>query len=137
MKEFFDFMARVIERQKKFQEVREDIDLDRIDDLRRNQLAEAFLNRATQEVFELLRTQPEGVLGQKNPKDIDRSEMLGELADVHLFLINFMIVRAITWEELLETIPGVQQNNFNKALEKLRRRQETKENAINEILSTQ
>lgn len=134
MEEFIRFIAQIMANQKVFQEIREDLYIDQIDEQQRNALAHEFLNRANGEIHELLRTQPEGVLGQKNPKRLNRKEMLAELADVHLFLMNFMLIRNITWEDLLNTILEVQTNNFQKALERNKQQQKEKENRVNEIL---
>ncbi len=136
MVEFFEFMNKILGRQKEFQRLY-GIDLDTVDQRQKNLLAEAYLYRAAEEVFELRRTQPEGVLGRKTKQCENRRVMIHELIDILLFLANFQLTREITWEEIIEELPQVQRNNFEKRLQQLREEQQERETNVNKILQEQ
>ena len=100
-----------------------------IDDLERaDELAETFLYKAIEECIELRKTNPSGLMrySKTQPGEINRDDMLGELSDVVLFLINFMIVRKITFEELMNNMLKIQENNFKVLLPKLKKEIEEK-----------
>lgn len=58
-----------------------------------------------------------------NYKEVDKSTLLLELVDVHLFLMNIMIHADITWAELQEHIP-IKQRVVEERFEKDKRKNE-------------
>lgn len=95
-----------------------------IDDINKaDELAEVFIYKAIEECTELKRTQPAALMkyAKTQIKQIDRKDMLHELSDIVLFLINFMIVRQITFEQLFAAMLMVQKNNFKIIIPKLKK----------------
>lgn len=119
--ELYDFVNDLIEEQVKFQDLC-GADIFTKDTHQQNVNAEIYLMKAIEEIVELRRTQPSGLnpawKGQGKP--IDRDKMIKELADVHFFLLNFMISRGITVLDLLSVIKDVQNRNFEKRLQTLK-----------------
>lgn len=115
--------------QKEFQRLMQ-LPIDSEDPETKNRLAEIYLFKLIEEVVELRKTQPSGLVIHKKTPKIDRSEMLAETADVAMFLIDFMIVREITVFELMMKIKEKQSVNFAKRQSQLleeKLREESKE----------
>ncbi len=112
-------LQQIIDRQRDFQELC-GVNISTNDNHEKNLIAEVFLFKLIEEVVELRKTQPSALnSAAKTQPQINRQEMLNELADVCLFLINFTIIRDITTIELLNAIKSVQDNNFAHRIKKL------------------
>lgn len=104
---------KIIDRQRAFQALAE-VKIDTLVAKDINGISEMYLFKAIEEIVELRKTFPSELnkWSKSQPAEQNRTELLGELSDVLLFIINFCIVRKITPEMLVEAIGKVQDNNF-------------------------
>lgn len=99
-------------------------------------LSESYLFKAVEEIVELRRTTPAAILPywKSQIKTIDREAMLKELADVLLYLSNFMLVREVTPPEILEAIRQVQIGNIRTLQSRIRKDAESKAKIGDDLL---
>lgn len=96
------------------------INFNDLTDQKRRYLAEMFLFKAIEEVVEARKTFPSGLNPfEKARVKINVDETKKELCDILFFLMNFMLTWEISIEEIFDTAPDVQQNNFNKVKRKI------------------
>lgn len=82
-------------------------------------LMEGYLFKAIEECVELRKTFPSAFNSvEKNPGNLARPEMLAELADIFLFLANFMIATQLTICEVVQAIEEKQKVNLNTIMRK-------------------
>lgn len=105
----------ILDKQREFQRLCE-VNIDTIVDRDINALSEMYLFKAIEEIIELRKTFPSELnrWSKSQPTVDDRERILAELADVHLFLSNFCLVRKISPDELNAAIRKVQENNFSR-----------------------
>lgn len=105
----------LFEFQKQFQIKAMGVDVTELDAKKRLALAEGFVFKAIEECVELRKTFPSSFNKvEKHPGQCDENEINRELADVFIFLINFMLVMNISSETLLKTLIEVQLVNLTK-----------------------
>jgi NTP pyrophosphatase (non-canonical NTP hydrolase) len=115
-------LRELIANQVKFQRMAGVIDVEDASHRERLAASEFFVYKAMEELFELRRTFPSTMnRWAKNQPGIDKTQMKMELSDALLFLINFTVVNDIEVEEVLDMMMCVQQTNFLKLREKLRK----------------
>jgi len=122
-----NWSQRIRERQKDFQRLVGlwDPDNPQLTDADRFRLSEAYLVKAAEEIFEVMRTMPSYLnQAQKNRPVFSRKRTLEEFSDVILFLVNFALVWDIRLSELVDIIEAVQDNNFDKRAARLAAEQE-------------
>lgn len=113
--ELVDRLVNIVKKQEEFQETA-GIDLN-TGLAGKLSLSESYLMKTIEEIVELRKTFPSGFnRWEKNPAPLDipsmEQRMREELADVHLFLVNFMLVWGLRITDILYTIEQVQDRNM-------------------------
>ena len=111
-------IERIIEKQKEFQRfVGFPIDSNLEND--RNELSEKYVFKLIEEAIELRKEFP-SVMNpwSKKQKEADFSRIKEEMSDIFLFFINLLITWKFSFEEIVDMIEKVQENNFMKIKEK-------------------
>lgn len=81
----------------------------------RNQLSETYVFKGMEEMVELRKTFPSALNpDEKNRATVEKETVLFEFCDVIHFLINLSIVWKFSFEEILESLEKVQDNNYAK-----------------------
>jgi uracil-DNA glycosylase family 4 len=107
-------LAQILETQREFQKLAE-VNIDTIVASEINALSEMYLFKAIEEIIELRKTFPSELnKWSKTQGDENLRDILSELSDVALFLMNFILARKISLDQLLEFLPVVQEHNFMK-----------------------
>ncbi len=114
----FQMLNRVSRRQRAFQTM-VGLNIDTIVEEDRNRLAEMYIFKGIEELVELRKTFP-SVLNKasKHTPNVDMIRVKEEASDTLLFMLNFLMVFHIDFNEILETVDLVQNNNFAKYKEK-------------------
>lgn len=111
-------IEQIIERQKEFQRfVGFPIDSNLEED--RNELSEKYVFKLIEEAIELRKEFP-SVMNpwSKKQKEADFTRIKEEMSDIFLFFMNLLITWKFSFEEIVEMVEKVQDNNVMKVKEK-------------------
>ncbi len=85
----------------------------------RNELSEGYVLKMIGEIMEFTREFPSAFNKlSKHNKEADLVRIKEELSDVFLYFCNLLLTWRIDWDEFLEIVTQVQNNNFTKVKEK-------------------
>jgi len=109
---------KIIERQKDFQRI-VGFPIDSNLESDRNEMSEKYIFKLIEEAIELRKEFP-SVMNpwSKKQKEVDLLRVKEEMSDVLLFFINLLATWKFSFEEILNVIEEVQENNFSKVAEK-------------------
>lgn len=109
---------KIIERQKDFQRI-VGFPIDSNLESDRNEMSEKYVFKLIEEAIELRKEFP-SVMNpwSKKQKEVDLLRVKEEMSDVLLFFVNLLITWKFSFDEILDVIVKVQENNFSKVAEK-------------------